>query len=246
MPGIFDHRVVHLHGERAVIDDLDLRAGTGDDVAVEEARADPCLLTCVGLDEHRSRGRVDVRQLDEEDIQLLLHQRLPVNRLDQAERHERVVDQLELHLIARDGFGIRAVAFDPRQYLVALLEQHVAEVAVNERRRVQIDRLDDVELVVQRGTQRARDVAGINDGVLAGCRGRRAEVLPAQRIAVVLALEHDVHRAVRDRQEFVVMPDDAADTGARHPLNDRAGVEVERNLVEVQARVLVCNVGRQA
>ena len=250
---VLDHRVVHVHGERRVVDDVDPGARACEHVGIAAAVVD-VRIERVGVDEHGARRRVHVGHLHEQHVEVLAHDgdRRSVDAraaLDQAESRQRLVDQVELHLVARHRIGVRRVAGDPRQHLLALLEQHVADVLVDHRRRVDLDRLDDVVLAVQVVAQRLRDVALVDEDVIRVHRlavgvergvTRRvavgAEVAPARGVAVVLALQHDVDAGLQDRLELVVV-------AVGEVVDDRAGADVERNGAQVEQAVLIGNVG---
>ena len=92
--------------------------------------------------------------------------RVEVRRLSEAERRHGIVNQLQLYLVARHRIGIGGVAVDPGNHLVTLLDQHVAQILIDQCRRVELPGLDDVVLALQRIAQGKRDVALV-DGHIA-------------------------------------------------------------------------------
>ncbi len=96
----------------------------------------PVLAT--GLDEDRAWRGVDVRQVEEEKVQLLPNHPLGAilirERLVQPQVFDRLIQSIELHLIASDRLLVAGVAGDPGEDRFSLLNEQVANVHIRQRR----------------------------------------------------------------------------------------------------------------
>ena len=260
---VADDGVGQGHREWRPVVDLDLGAAARLDLGADAPRRG---VRAVGLDEHRARRRVDRRQVDEQRVQALIHDRRGHVRgrvgggLEQAEIPEGLVERIQLHLVPRHRFGIAGMAGDPAQDLLALLEQQAAQVAIGDGRLRHAHRLHDVQLVDEFRAQVQRRVAAIEGGRIAldlrdcrsarnvvgdvGFTGHRREPFPARGVGVVLVLEQDVlPRSLH--LELVKVADIAPAVGATDHLDDRAGGDGEPDLARVHGTVFVCRIDRQ-
>ena len=124
----------------------------------------------IGLDEHRSGGNIDLRNLDEHGIEAALYGRW--TRAQQAVAGQRRLDLLELHLISRHRLNVRAMTADPRENLVPLLDKLLAQITNRRDGRRHAHRFDAIEHVRrrERGPQLQALVAFDGGGNEAGGR----------------------------------------------------------------------------
>ena len=156
--GVANHGVVNCHGERRVVKNVDLGAGAGQHIGVDAGKCQANRQR-VGLDKHRAWCGIHVGHLHEQDVEFAPDQPIAVN---QAQLFERVVDQLQLHLITRHRLGVVAVTADPVFDLLTLLQQDIAEILVDELGRVDLDRLDDEEFIDQAVAYDGRGIAVVD------------------------------------------------------------------------------------
>ena len=220
--GILDHRVAHRHQEGRAVEDLDLCPG---------ARLDVTEIGCVvRVDEDRARCRIDVRHLDEDQVQRTLDDDLAVDHLGQAQFLQGLVDQLQLHLVARHGLGIGAVVGEPVDHFRALLQQHVDQVLVDQGRRLHLARLDHEELVLHGIAQGQGQLTQVQAGVdvvsvyrQAACQlfrlgQRRVEAAGGQ-------LLHAVHET-RQHPHHGLVVDAGLDAGIGADLHQVADIDI--------------------
>ena len=272
---VADDDVVEHHRIRRLIPDHDLGTGAGDELLGRKCGRNGHLIDGIGLHKNRSGSGVDRWQIDEEGVEFLLDQRNrlapDLNRLKQSKVGERFFDDGKLHFVAGDRFDIQRVAGDPVENLLSLSDQQAAEVLVSHRRCRERDRLDDVELILQRRTERLRDIALIDgdltatslerglcfrDRRLAGSpgvaitgNGCRCQLRPAIRVRKVLGFQSDQITA-SGRASILVEASDIT-TAANavsfrivHDLDDRARRNRESNVLQIEPSVLVPNVVR--
>ena len=185
--------VVDLQTERRGVEDVDRRAAARGDLAVDDVLQGR-LARRTGLDVDRARRRVQVGQVEQKDVQLLRRDQratFGAQRLGQAHVLQGLLDLLDFGLVARHRLGIAGVAGNPAQQRLAPLDELVADVGVDQPRRLEFTRLDDVELAVEVASEGTAHIAAVDQhfgpGVALVVLRRQVQRCSATDIAVDLA-----------------------------------------------------------